>query len=162
MRAGDKDRGRDSAKRHPSLQTGRADFPHPAFQSVGTLSRGSGSSPRPQGCQPDFRYLSSHMRLMGSTVGEPLRALSLVCCPVFRLSSFHLPTSLRSTVVTRFVATTNALTPGGRLFGPLGHELRLTPSGLPDYLSKASHHSVSNHLRVVRGSPGCQQVFFLP
>jgi hypothetical protein len=38
----------------------------------------------------------------------------------------------------------------------------LTPSGLPDYLSKASHHSVSNHLRVVRGSPGCQQVFFLP
>ena len=41
--------------------------------------------------------------------------------------------SLRSTLVTRFVATTDALTPAGRLFGPLGHEHRLTPAGLPDY-----------------------------
>ena len=45
----------------------------------------------------------------------------------------HFPTSLRSTVVTRFIATTDALTPAGRLFGPLGHEHRLTPAGLPDY-----------------------------
>src|SRR5271167_2170447 len=119
------DRGRDSAKRHPSLQTGRADFPHPAFRSVGSLSRGSGSSPRPQGRQPDARYPSSHMRSTGSTVGEPLRALSLVCHPVFRLSSFHLPTSLRSTVVTRFSATTDALTPASQargLFAQRAHQ----------------------------------------
>ena len=36
----------------------------------------------------------------------------------FRSSAFHFPASLRSTVITRFVATTDALTPGGRLFGP--------------------------------------------
>src|SRR5580692_1973871 len=31
-------------------------------------------------------------------------------------------------------------------------------SGLPDYRRRTSGHSVSNHLRVVRGSPGCQRV----
>ena len=63
--------------------------------------------------------------------------------------------SLRSTVVTRFLATTDALTPAGRLFGPLGHEHRLAPTGLPDYRERTSGHSVSNHRRVVRGLPGC-------
>ncbi len=57
------------------------------------------------------------MRLADSTVGEPLRALSLVWRPVFRLSSFHLPASLCSTVVTRFVATTDALTPARQMRG---------------------------------------------
>ena len=35
------------------------------------------------------------------------------------LSRFHFPASLRSTVVTRFAATTDALTSSGRLFGLL-------------------------------------------
>ena len=35
----------------------------------------------------------------------------------------------------------------------------LFPSGLPDYLVRTSCHSVSNHQRRDRGSPGCQRVF---
>ena len=31
-------------------------------------------------------------------------------------------------------------------------------AGLPDYCRRTSGHSVSNHLRVDRGSPGCQRV----
>ena len=44
-------------------------------------------------------------------------SLSLVIHPGFH--GFHFPASLGSTVVTRFLATTDALTPAGRLFGPL-------------------------------------------
>jgi hypothetical protein len=65
------------------------------------------------------------MRSAKATVGEPLRALSLVCGPSFRLSSFHFPASLRSTVITRFVATTDALTPARqmrRLFAQRTHQ----------------------------------------
>ena len=40
--------------RHPSLQTGRADFPHPAFQSVGALARGSGSCAVPKSVGQTF------------------------------------------------------------------------------------------------------------
>lgn len=39
-----------------------------------------------------------------------------------------------------------------------GHERCLSPAGLPDYGTGTSGHSVSNHRRVVRGSPGCQRV----
>ena len=39
-------------------------------------------------------------------------------------SRIHFPASLGSTVVTRFLATMDALTPFGRFFGPQGHELR--------------------------------------
>ena len=60
----------------------------------------------------------------------PLSSILRRCSVSLRI---HFPTSLRSTVVTRFIATTDALTPAGRLFGPLGHEHRLTPAGLPDY-----------------------------
>ena len=38
-------------------------------------------------------------------------------CPSFCPAHFHLPASLRSTVVTRFTATTNALTPAGQAHG---------------------------------------------
>ena len=41
-----------------------------------------------------------------------------------RLPACHFPASLRSTVITRFTATMDALTPAGRLFGPCSHELR--------------------------------------
>jgi len=87
-----------------------------------------------------------------------LRALSLVCGPSFRLSSFHFPASLRSTVITRFVATTDALTPAGRFFGPAGLERRLPPAGLPDYRRKPSDPSVSNHRCADRGPPGCPAI----
>jgi hypothetical protein len=34
----------------------------------------------------------------------------------------------------------------------------LTPAGLPDYDGGTAGHSVSNHQRADRGSPGCQRV----
>ena len=46
--------------------------------------------------------------------------------------------------------------PGSRTICPT-HPAAL--AGLPDYCRMTSSHSVSNHLRVDRGSPGCQRVF---
>ena len=137
-RATGTDRGRDGARRHPSLQTGRADFPHPAFQSVGALSRGSGSSPRPQVWRPDLRCQPSQLCLAVSAADQPLRALASVLCPLLLQSYFHLPASLRSTVVTRFAATTDALTPASQRDGLFAHVLHrhwrgslITALGLP-------------------------------
>ena len=56
--------------------------------------------------------------------------------PSFCPSHFHLPASLRSTVVTRFYATTNALTPAGRFFGHNGHEHRTCSESEVHYLSR--------------------------
>lgn len=44
-------------------------------------------------------------------------------------STFLRPLAPRA--LPRFVATTDALTPNGRLFGPCGHELRSSPGGSP-------------------------------
>jgi len=64
------DRGRESGHgRSPSLQTGQAVLPHPAFQSVGALSRGSGASPRPQVRRSDVRYQPSHWHPAAATAG---------------------------------------------------------------------------------------------
>ena len=46
-----------------------------------------------------------------------MRALASVLCPLFYPSFFHFPASLRSTVLTRFLATTNALTPASQMRG---------------------------------------------
>ena len=51
----------------------------------------------------------------------------------------HVPASLRSTVVTRFPATTDALTPAG--------PLRAAHRGSLIHVTRTSSHSVSNHLR---------------
>src|SRR3990172_11068647 len=80
----------------------------------------------------------------------------------FDLSRIHFPASLRSTVVTRFAATTDALPTAGRFFGPLGRERRLSPAGLPDYRGRTAGHSDSNHQRADRGSPGCQRICARP
>jgi len=64
----------------------------------------------------------------------------LVCLPVFCRSSVHLPAFLRSTVITRFVATMNALTPCRAVLRLMGLSLNsvcpsavslLTASGFP-------------------------------
>jgi hypothetical protein len=153
-----KDRGRDGARRHPSLQTGRADFPHPAFQSVGALARGSGSSPRPQGWPPDLRYTPSHRSptssnrwlalagtLAGLSSGIPSVILPPSCVP-----SLHGHYPLHGDY-----ERSDSRQPDGWTMGP-PHLPALT--GLPDYCQRTSDHSVSNHLRVVQGSPRCQWV----
>src|SRR5664280_2692635 len=78
--------------------------------------------------------------------------------PSFCPSHFHFPTSLRPTVVTRFFATTDALTPAGRFFGLCCHERRLFPAGLPDSCIGASDHSVSNHRCNDWGPPRCPAI----
>ena len=55
----------------------------------------------------------------------------------------HLPTSLRSTVVTRFRATTDALTPTGPCV--------VASRGSLIHGSLTSHHAVSNHRRCSAG-----------
>jgi hypothetical protein len=91
-------------------------------------------------------------------LAEALPPLAPVVVRSSGLSRIHFPASLRSTVVTRFAATTDALTPARRLFGPFSHEHRLSLTGLPDYRGRTAGHSVSNHRRNVRGSPGCQRI----
>ena len=78
--------------------------------------------------------------------------------PSFCPSHFHLLASLCSTVVTRFFATTDALTPAGRFFGLCCHERRLSPAGLPDFGPGTADHSVSNHRCDDRGPPGCPAI----
>jgi len=53
---------------------------------------------------------------------------SVLCHRVLR---FHLPASLGSTGVTRFLATMDALTPLGRLLGPPGPCTPSVPNGAP-------------------------------
>jgi hypothetical protein len=54
-------------------------------------------------------------------------------------SQHCLPASLRSTIITRFFATTDALTPAGPFV--------ITHRGSLIHVTRTSHHSVSNHLR---------------
>jgi hypothetical protein len=140
----------------PPSQTGQADLPHPAFQSVAPdglaqakIPRGSegthqprspcrpahpvtggprpGGKPRPRGGSPP------HQR------AQPCGTTSaLARWPSFALRHC-LPTFLRSTVVTRFFATTNALTPAEPFVTPCRGSLI--------HVTRTSHHSVSNHLR---------------
>ena len=87
--------------------------------------RGSGSSPRvPKNVGRTFECHPDQLRRADSAAGKPLRALASVLCPLFFPSFFHFPASLRSTVVTRFPATTDALTPASQMRGLLA---RRTP-----------------------------------
>ena len=63
-------------------------------------------------------------------------ALARWPCPTLER---YLPTSLGSTVITRFIATTDALTPAGPLVVPCRGSLI--------HLIQTSDHAVSNHLR---------------
>src|SRR5258708_19275396 len=90
-------------------------------------------------------------RLMGNTSPNlrptvlSHRHSAVVCVAVVFLSRFHFPILLRSTVITRFIATMRTLTPDRLLHAPgqvsLVHELC------------ASRHSVSNYpMRPGRGN----------
>ena len=73
--------------------------------------------------------------------------------------AIHFPASLGSTVVTRFPATTDALTPARRLFGPFPAMNTACPRRVSLITAEGTAgHSVSNHQRNVRGSPGCQRL----
>ena len=139
----------------PPSQTGQADLPHPAFRSAVTDGLAQGAVPRcSEGtCQPRCPHGPVH-----PVTGGPLPAdepqpsgfpphqreqpcgTTSVLARWPRLSSQHcLPTSLRSTIITRFCATTDALTPTGPFV--------IACRGSLIHVTRTSHHSVSYHLR---------------
>ena len=113
----------------PPTQTGRAVLPHPAFQFVaadGLAQALDSRLGRSRTSRAGFR--PAHLSYRRSTVDRP-RAFkpgipahpgeqpcgttrTLLGC-LLQICPHHVPTPLRSTVVTRFFATTRALTPTG-------------------------------------------------
>ena len=118
---------------------------------MGALSRGSGSSPRPQARRSDVRYHPSQLHSVDSTTGEPSWALALVFVSVFL--SGALPPSCVPWLHGRYpflsyYGRSDSHQPGSRTVRPFRPP---APAGLPGYFVGASGHSVSNHQRVVRG-----------
>ncbi len=75
-------------------------------------------------------------------------------------SRFHFPASLHSTVITRFVAITDALTSAGRFFGPFPgmNTVPVPVRKFTAYPDTASYHSVSNHVMPASGLSVCHEV----
>src|ERR1051326_6731917 len=139
----------------PPSQTGRADLPHPAFRSAAVDGLAQANAPRrSEGARQPRRPCGPAHPVTGSPLpaGEPLPSGSpphrraqpygttsaLARWP--RFGSQHcLPTPLGSTVVTRFLATTGALTPTGPFV--------IACRGSLIHVTRTSHHSVSNHPR---------------
>ena len=139
----------------PPSQTGQADLSHPAFQSVVLDGLAQVSVPRcSEGThQPRCPCGPAHPVTGGPMPADEPRpsgfpphrraqpcgtTSALARWP--RFGSRHcLPTSLGSTIITRFFATTDALTPAGPFVIP--HRGSLI------HVTRTSHHSVSNHPR---------------
>ena len=139
----------------PPSQTGQADLPHPAFQSAAADELAQAKVPKrsERTRQPRSPCGPAHPVTGGPLPGgepqpsgfpphrraQPCGTMSaLARWP--QLDSQHcLPTSLRSTIITRFFATTDALTPTGPFV--------VTCRGSLIHVTRTSHHSVSNHLR---------------
>ena len=128
---------------HPSLRTGRADFPHPALRSMGSRRERARSS---RGLQGRFPFDSITQVICAWLI--PLRhsprghSQRLVCCRSAQLPSIFLH-SLRSTIIARFIATMGALTSSWAALRPPRGMNPSTPkpislipvSGLPAILS---------------------------
>jgi len=135
--------------RSPSLQTGRADLPHPAFQSVGSLSRRSAlfarsprlsvrrSVPAKSIALDGFHH---RLALAGTRVGLSSGILSFIRPPSC-VPSLHGHYPLR-----RYYERSDSV-PGGSSAHGFELELRLSQRGLPAYCIRLSDHSVSNHRR---------------
>src|SRR5213596_2715133 len=139
----------------PPSQTGQADLPHPAFQSAAVDGLAQAGVPR---CSEGTRQPRSPCRPAHPITGGPLpadnprpsgfpphrraqpcgTASALARWPQFD-SRHCLPTSLGSTIITRFIATTDALTPTGPFV--------IAYRGSLIHVTRTSHHSVSNHPR---------------
>ena len=144
--------------RHPSLQTGRAVFPHPAFQSVGLYREGAALRLVPKhnaqtsgACQVNCAWLSPPL---ASPCGHSRRLVSVVL-------SVMLPPSCVPSLHGRYplhcyYERSDSRQPNAWTLCPTRPPAL---AGLPDYCRRTSGHSISNHRRVDRGSPGCQQVF---
>src|SRR5881628_1832332 len=139
----------------PPSQTGQADLPHPAFQSavldglaqacVPRRSEGTHQPRRP--CGPAHPVTGGPLPedwpppsgLLPHRRAQPCGTTSALASWPWHGSQHYLPMSLRSTVVTCFSATTDALTPTGPSF--------VSGRGSLIHVTRISDHSVSNHLR---------------
>jgi hypothetical protein len=91
--------------------------------------------------------------------------LTPVCFRASVASRIHFPASLGSTGVSRFSATTDALTSAGRLFGLCRHEHRSDSARkFAAYSDPVSCHSISKHVMCAFGRflPGHPAGFFPP
>ena len=141
---------------HPSLQTGRADLPHPAFRSVGSLSRRTTlfawspqmavrhSAPSKSIALGRFHH---RLALAGTRVGLSSGILSFIRPPSC-VPSLHGRYPLR-----RYYERSDSV-PGGSSAHGHEHERRLSQLGIPAYCIRLSDRSVSNHLRCVGRSRG--------
>src|ERR1019366_8980823 len=136
----------------PPFQTGQADLPHPAFQSAAVDGLAQAGVPR---CSEGTHQPRSPSGPAHPVTGGPLPAgdtrpsgfpphrRAQPCGTTSALASWPhsgsrhcLPTSLGSTIITRFCATTDALTPAGPLVIP--HRGSLI------HVTRTSPHSVSH------------------
>ena len=153
-RAGKDEGRRGGLNSSPPSQTGQAVLPHPAFQSVvadglaqalGARLQEAPRQPRklalrsPLSGRPTGPWRSAPQRLFRAPTRTALRHYVGLVKRGRPGSSHHVPTSLRSTVVTRFCATTDALTPAGPCVA--------AGRGSLIHVSLTSNHAVSNHLR---------------
>ena len=98
------------------------------------------------------------LRRADSAAGKPLRALASGLCPLFFPSYIHYPASLRSTVITRFLATTDALTSASQMRGLLAqrtHQHWRISLIIAGYFRPFRLQPSAG----CRGSPGCQRVW---
>jgi hypothetical protein len=139
----------------PPSQTGQADLLHTAFRSaaadglaqVGVPRYSEGTYQPRSPCEPAHPVTGGPLpadepRPSGFPPRRHAQPYSTVSARLRwpHLGSQHcLPTSLGSTIITRFFATTDALTPAGPLV--------ITGRGSLIHVTRTSHHSVSNHLR---------------
>ena len=114
-----------------ALVTGRSEATHQPRKPPGSAHLFPGGPLAPAKLAPDDS--SSHRR------AQPCGTTSALLSWVQPDGDHHVPTSLGSTVVTRFPATTDALTPAGPFLA--AHRGSLI------HVTRTSGHSVSNHLR---------------
>ena len=145
----------DGTQPSPPTQTGQAVLPHPAFQFMALMdwlrhstqgfqmSRTSRAGLRPAHL---FHRRSTVRSPLLPKPGLPAQPSAQPCGttrPLVRWPAnfveHHVPVPLRSTVVTRFPATTRTLTPTGPFAASRGSLIHAT---------RTSKHSVSNHLRL--------------
>jgi len=96
-------------ERHPSLRTGRTDFPHPALRLMGSRRERAHLSCGLQGRLP-FNSLNQVIAWLTPLRHSPRRhSQRFMACRSGQLPSIFLH-SLPSTIITRFIATMGALT----------------------------------------------------
>ena len=138
----------------PALPNRTGGFPASGFPVSGSRWAGSGTrrqafrsnAPAAQARTPLTPFRAAHW---SPSAGAPARCTRTDAQPCGTTSALgsgvpagghhHLPTSLRSTIVTRFLTTTDALTPTGPCVA--------ASRGSLIHGSLTSNHAVSNHLR---------------